>query len=400
MISSAQAAAAARSADRTARDLAGTFTSESDPIMSSRTLPSLGLILVSTLAVAGPVSYELVPVGDAGNTADTTGYGRVDHAYAIGRYEVTIRQYAAFLNAVAASDTYGLYNENLGLEPNVAGIVQTGSAGSYAYVIVGPSGTTPAGASSPGDRPVTFVTWFRAARFANWMSNGQPSGGQDATTTEAGAYALDGATSGTAPAPGSINPNTGSIPLFRLPTEDEWYKAAYYKGGGLAAGYWAYGTRSDTAPGNTLGSLPNQANYYVGAYAVTQQPGLLTAQNYLTDVGAFHGSPSGYGTFDQSGNAFEWNDLTGAPAETRGIRGGNWRNSTPFPLSSSFRVIDNAATDQGFGFRLASPVPEPAAAGLTAAGLAAGGLSLRRRGRARPRSSVQRARARAISGAK
>jgi hypothetical protein len=95
-------------------------------------------------------------------------------------------------------------------------------------------------------------------------------------------------------------------------------------GGGLAAGYWAYGTRSDTAPGNTLGSLPNQANYYVGAYAVTQQPGLLTAQNHLTDVGGFHGSPSGYGTFDQSGNAFEWNDLTddaAVPAPDRAFSG-------------------------------------------------------------------------------
>lgn len=348
---------------------------------SARLLFVMGLMLLAIPSSGQSVQYELVPILDAGNADDSTGYGGVNHDFAIGRFEVTIGQYAAFLSAVAATDPYGLYNENMGLEPNVAGIVQSGSSGSYAYVVVGPSGTAPNGASSPANRPVTFVNWFRAARFANWMSNGQPTGGQTATTTEAGAYQLDGATSGTAPAPSPVNPNTGSVPLFRLPTEDEWYKAAYYKAGGTSAGYWSYATRSDVAPGNALGSLSNQANYYVGGYAVTQLPGLLTNQNYLTDVGAFSNSPSSYGTYDQGGNAFEWNDLSGAPAETRGIRGGNWRNSTPFPLSSAFRVTDNAATDQGFGFRLVSPepVPEPTVAVPACLAAAIGGVAWRRR---------------------
>lgn len=188
-------------------------------------------------------------------------------------------------------------------------------------------------------------------------------------------------TSGTAPAPSLINPNTGSAPLFRLPTEDEWYKAAYDKAGGTSAGYWTYASQSDAAPGNGLGSLPNQANSSVAGYAVTQLPGLLTSRNYLTDVGAFSNSPSSSGTYDQGGNAFEWNDLSGEPAETRGIRVGNWQNSTPFPRSSSFRVTDNAATDQGFGFRLASPVPVPGPvmAGPACLAAAIGGVALRRR---------------------
>jgi sulfatase modifying factor 1 len=348
---------------------------------AARMLPLLATVCAAAVASADPVTYELVPIRDAGNANDVTGYGGVAHEYAIGRYEVTIDQFTAFLNAVAATDTYGLYNENMGLEPRVAGIAQSGSSGSYAYTVIGPSGTAPPGASSPGNRPATYVNWFRAARFANWMSNGQPTGGQDATTTEAGAYTLAGITSGTAPAVNAINPNTGAPPTYRLPTENEWYKAAYYKAGGTAAGYWAYATRSDTPPGNSIGGLPNQANYDTGTYAVTGQPGLLSNQNYLTEVGAFTGSDSAYGTFDQAGNVFEWNDLAGAAGETRGIRGGNWFNSTTFPMSSSFRVVDNASTDQAFGFRLASPaaVPEPSTWMLASLGLL-GGWSLTRLG--------------------
>lgn len=335
-------------------------------------------LVVACLKPAHAITYAMVPVGDAGNVADTNGYGAVDHPYAIGTYEVTISQYAAFLNAVAATDLYGLYNENMGLEPNVAGIAQDGVPGAYAYAVIGPSGTAPAGANSPGNRPVSYVSWFRAARFANWMSNGQPTGPQGAATTENGAYPLNGMNSGTTPAANAINPNTGLAPLFRLPTEDEWYKAAYYKSGGTNAGYWAYATRSDTDPGNAIGGLPNQANYKTGVYAVTGLPGLMTTQNYLTDVGAFTGSASSYGTFDQSGNVYEWNDLTGAASETRGLRGGGWRNFNALPLSSSWRVVDVAGGDYQHGFRLVSPVPEPSVAVVALGGLALAGHAVLR----------------------
>ena len=58
----------------------------------------------------GLTSLEFVTVGNPGNAADSTGYGAVDHVYQIGKFEVTAGQYTEFLNAVAATDTYGLYS--------------------------------------------------------------------------------------------------------------------------------------------------------------------------------------------------------------------------------------------------------------------------------------------------
>ncbi len=336
-------------------------------------------LLISIVSSAHAVTIDWVTVGDPGNAADTTGNpnpaGAVADAFRIGKYEVTIQQYTDFLNAVAASDLYSLYNTSMASNLNIAGISRSGTSGGYSYSVTGPSGVTPAGASSPGNRPITFVSWFDAARFANWLQNGQGAG-----STETGAYTLvGGQTSGTAPAK---NPNA----QFYIPTENEWYKAAYYKGSGTNAGYWDYATQSDSVPGNTIGSGANQVNYQNGVFAVTQSSGTLpSSQNYLTDVGAFSGSVSAYGTFDQSGNVYEWNDLTGAAGSTRGLRGGSF-NVSVSDLSSSFGYALNPSSENNFGgFRLASPVavPEPSTYAMALAGLACGGYSmLRRRKRA------------------
>jgi len=233
------------------------------------------------------VAIDWVTVGDAGNAPDpATGnlYGRVDDNYRIGRYEVTNDQYAAFLNAVAATDTYSLYDWSMGSNAR-GGITQSGEPGSFTYVVK----------PHMGDKPVNFVNWFDAARFANWMHNGQPTGEQVAATTEDGAYTLAGATSGDASAR-----NGGA--RFSLPTENEWYKAAYYKGGGTSAGYWAYATQSDrfindptavtagpTGDGSA-GSTGNSANYQSSADWNGQD-------GNVTTVGT-NGGPSFYGTFD------------------------------------------------------------------------------------------------------
>src|SRR5689334_10076875 len=106
------------------------------------------------LLVLGPyapaITIDTVPVGDPGNLPFTTDpantFGGVSYEYNIGKYEVTVGQYTAFLNAVGATDTYGLYNTQMATDLNIAGIAQSGSVGSYTYSVIG----------SP-NHPVTWV---------------------------------------------------------------------------------------------------------------------------------------------------------------------------------------------------------------------------------------------------
>ena len=261
------------------------------------------------LGSAHAITLQTVTIGDPGNPNDpATGglYGAVAATYAIGKYEVTLTEYTAFLSAVAVTDTYALYNTTMGTNLNIAGISRTGSSGSYSYAV-----------SGDGARPVTYVSWFDAARFSNWLHNGQPTGLQVAGTTEQGAYTLNGATSGI------VLKNAGAQDW--LPSESEWYKAAYYQpaaAGGDADGYWLYPTKSNSVPGNTIGGAANQGNFHDGAdFSVTQSGSYSSTQNYLTAGGAYSNSASYYGTFDQGGNVIEWNDAV--ITSSRGLRGGS-----------------------------------------------------------------------------
>ena len=299
--------------------------------------------VTSPYVAQSAANMSMVTVGNAGNAADTTSYGAVPYRYKIGAYDVTGSQYTEFLNAVGSTDTFGLYDADMGTDPNSYGyaqISQSGSSGSYTYAVM--NGT--------GNRPITFVSWFDCARFANWMSNGRPSGAQNDTTTENGAYNLNGAASGNNVSKNATNPNTGLAPTFWIPLENEWYKAAYYSpnyGGSGIGGYYAFATQSNSAPGTTIGGSANQANYNdVGGSA--------------TDVGSFSGSASFYGTFDQTGNVFQWNDLDGTgDRPSRGLRGGYWFNDSG-DVSSSYRDTIGPGFGYGsIGFRLASFVAQP-----------------------------------------
>jgi formylglycine-generating enzyme len=342
------------------------MVSELRSIQPMRTrIPSLivavlfaALTLISNLQAQPLLTIDTVTVGDAGNAADTTTYGAVAYDFNIGKYEVTIGQYTSFLNAVAATDTYSLYNASMATDLNVAGISRSGASGSYTYAVVNNGGDS-------SNRPITYVSWFDAARFANWMNNGATNG----ASTETGAYTLNGATSGV-----SFTKNAGAT--WWIPSEDEWHKAAYYKGGGTNAGYWLYPTQSDSAPGNNIGGAANQANYYAGDYAVTQSSTYSDTLNYLTDAGAFSNSDSAYDTFDQGGNVWEWNDAV--IGSSRGLRGGSWRSNVNGLRSSRRNDLDPTNEREIVGFRVAS-VPEPSTAVLVLMGVGALYLWKRRR---------------------
>jgi sulfatase modifying factor 1 len=296
---------------------------------------------------AALITIDWVTVGDAGNSSDGD-FGAVAYEYKIGKYEVTIGQYTTFLNSVASvtSDSYivNLWNANMTSNLNIAGISRSGSgieSSPYSYSVIG-----------SGNRPISYVNWFGAARFANWMNNG----GTNGASTEAGAYTLNGASSGV-----GFTKNAGAT--WWIPSADEWYKAAYYKGGSTNAGYWDYATQSDTAPGNTISGAANRANYKKdGVYSLTQSASYDPSQMYLASVGTFD-SPSAYGTYDQAGSLREWND--GIPrAGSRFLFGGSW--GSPNVNMNSIGLDDPIQTRPETGFRLATAIPEPGTYALMA----------------------------------
>lgn len=313
----------------------------------------LGILPVTP--VMGVISIDVVAVGNTGNLADpATGsiYGAVAQAYNIANNETTISQYAAFLNAVAATDTYGLYNTAMGSSTVIAGITRSNVSGSYSYAVVAGS----------GNKPITYVSWFDAARFCNWLHHGQPTGLQTTGTTEDGAYNLLGAVSGT-----GFSVQSGA--KVWIPSENEWYKAAYYdptKGG--TGGYWLDANQSNTMTSNTIG-VAGASNYYDGDYVGFPGPA-------LTEGGAYGAnSDSYYGTNDQAGNVWEWNDAV--IGTQRGLRGGAWDLDATF-LDALFRGSDDPTLEYfTVGFRIAT-VPEPSSFVLT---LLAGGVLLIRRKR-------------------
>lgn len=269
--------------------------------------------------VSGDVVFDWATVGNPGNGNDGIGFGAVAGVYRISKHEVTNDQFVEFLNSVATTDSFGgvdptLYNSNMD-------ITRIGSPGSFSYSVN----------AGFGPNPVNYVSFFDAMRFVNWLENGQGGGG-----TEAGVYTI-----GT-----GLDETRATNATFFLPSENEWYKAAYHDPGAIS-GYWDYPTQSNTLP--TTEVPPGGAN----------SANLANATGDTTDVGAYTGSTSFYGTFDQAGNVFEWNEQVMASMH-RGISGGGW-NSDPRAAASIDRngTVPTMEFDL-VGFRVAS-IPEPSA---------------------------------------
>ncbi len=308
---------------------------------------------------SGLASLETVPVGDPGNAADTlvmndgtTGYGSVGYSYNIGKYEVTASQYAEFLNKVAGVDTYGVYNLPMADTSRGSGISRSGGGtpgDPYTYAV----------APDCVNRPVNCVSFWDACRFANWLHNGQPAGLEDNSTTENGAYTL------TADAMSHNTVVRNADWKWAVTSEDEWYKAAFYKGGSTSAGYWGYPTGTDHID-------TGMANY---DWSV----------GHTTDIGSY-AWPSPYGTFDQGGNVYEWNEAV-INGVNRGLRGASFSDGySGTYLHASDRHGEGYSPSYeydwysggGFGFRVVQ-APEPASLAM----LTLGGLLIARRRRDR-----------------
>ena len=334
---------------------------------------AIAVVLILTASVAhaqvsnvfnmsnGEVSLQFVTVGDPNNPPDTggtVGDGSVDYVYQMNKYDVTVGQYCLFLNAVAGTDTYGLYNSNMAVGGDfiyfpTVGITRTGKAGSYtysvsytasawsSYVAYDPA-LYPTALAAAADCPIAFVTWGDAARFANWLQNGQPTNlGEAAGSTETGAYTLNGDTTS------FLTETRNAGAKYFIPSENEWYKAAYFNPS--SSTYWTYPTQSNATPSNVLSVTgTNDANYYVTGYT--------DPTNYLTPVGAFAGSPAPFGTYDMGGELWQWDEanIISNGVNLRGLRGGYW-DSNSNSLESSYRIGGNPTEDGlDIGFRVAS----------------------------------------------
>ena len=288
------------------------------------------------------VIIDLTFIGNPGNPADVdTGggaNGAVSYGYYIGTYEVTVAQYTEFLNAVAQSDPYGLYNGSMADDGGIGSgcIVRSGTDGSYTYATV------------PGaeNQPVRWVSAFDAMRFANWMQNGQGN-----ASTEMGSYNL------TVGDPTFVTRESGAT--WALPTLDEWYKAAYYSPMGM---YYDYPNGTDDVPPEpTDGTTPREMNF--GDLPFWQ------GNTVYTSVGETMGQ-SPYGTFDQGGNVQEWTEtIDEAAPQYRVVRGGTAFNLA-FGISANASGGSPPSADDGAGgFRLVFLIPEPSTALLLALGV-------------------------------
>ncbi len=319
------------------------------------------LTLLMTAAQADLIPYTIT-VGDPGNAGELSGEGAggagpdrtcgaVDYVYDIGQHEVTNAEYTAFLNAVDPNgmNPHDLYNSEMG-----------SGHGGISFNSGGAAGSKYSARDGRGNKPVDWVSFWDACRFANWLHNGQ--GGGD---TETGAYTLtpDGIANNT------VTRNAGW--RWAVTSEDEWYKAAYYDGG--SAVYYDYPTGSNTMPTGEAPPGTDDTNGSVNC---------LRSVHELTDVGAYTYKPSDspYGTFDQGGNVWEWNEsiLVYDTVSNRLVRGYSFR-VTLGHLQAAYRNISYTPDTEGdaTGFRVVY-IPEPGSFVLLLTGAVAGLIWWRR----------------------
>lgn len=266
-------------------------------------------------------TIEFVTVGNAGNANDAGGsglyssqYGAVGYEYRMGIYEIPEK-------AILKATNGGLLNVT--------------------------------GGGWSADQPATNITWFEAAAFVNWLNT---------STGHQAAYQLTGETtlalwsSGDAWQLGGENLFRHKDAYYFLPSEDEWYKAAYHQNNGVTADYSDYATGSNTAPVAVASGTGAGTAVYSGA-------GLAPA---AVDAA---GGLSAYGTMGQNGNVWEWHEsaldgINDSSTELRTIRGGLWSLSEVNLRSSERGFGTPAVSDVNVGFRIASVVPEPSSAAL------------------------------------
>jgi formylglycine-generating enzyme len=265
-------------------------------------------------------TIDFVNIGNAGNAADTTTYGAVPYEYRVGTYEIT-------QDAITKATASGMSNV---------------TAGAWS-----------------GSQPAANISWYEAAAFVNWLNT---STGKQAAydLTFSGSWSMNLWSSGQAWTAGGENLYRHKDAYYFLPSENEWYKAAYYNPGGSS--YFLYPTASSSIPT----AVASGTNAGTAVFSnVTSSPAAVTNAGGL----------SPYLTMGQGVDVWEWNESAFAGTNSsssgdRAIRGG-YKDDSEFSLRSSIRGIDLPTTESFFiGFRVAS-VPEPSTYALLLLGAGA-----------------------------
>jgi sulfatase modifying factor 1 len=318
---------------------------------------------------AAPVNINFGTVGNPGNTGNgassPANLGAVSQVFKMATTETTNAQYVAFLNAVDPTGTNPNSIFNNSMKTNaLGGITNTGTVPGAIYSVKSGAPSGAPGGTSYGSMPVNFVTWFSAARFVNWLHNGQVSG---TAAMETGAYTLNGATSG------AIAARNPGAQVF-LPSQNEWYKAAFYNG----SSYTTYATNSNTAPTPTVSnvSLANAGNFG-------------NTSGLPINVGSYVNSASAYDIYDMLGNVGEMTDTASGSSYVQ-VGGGFAGILSAWTATSAQSLRLSDSLNASNGFRVAA-VPEPgtiALAGVGIAGLAGLDWMKRRKKRLAARQSA------------
>jgi formylglycine-generating enzyme required for sulfatase activity len=166
-----------------------------------------------------------------------------------------------------------------------------------------------------------------------------------------------------------------------LPTENEWYKAAYYdsnKGGTDVGGYYQYSFGH--ANGDTIST--SYANY-----DYSYENGAGGGTYALSPVDHYEGlnaSLSAYGVADMTGNVWEWTDSQ-YNTFSRVVRGSAYySDAADLAAGSSWLDLTPGDGYGDLGFRVASlaPIPEPSTYGMIGGALVGLLCLLRRKKRA------------------
>lgn len=289
---------------------------------------TLGLGVTSTAQAdtfgsgANTFTIDFVNVGNAGNPNDagagggnfSSPYGGVAYNYRMGTYEIS-------QDMITKATNLGMTNVTAG--------------------------------AHTGDEPAANMQWYEAAAFVNWLNLDAGyheayalsyNGTWSMTLWDANEQAGTGVDSGT-------NPYRHKDAFYFLPSEDEWYKAAYHQNDGVTANYWDYATGSNTAPTPAASGITEDTAVYSGQAGPTD----------ITQAGGL----SSYGTMGQNGNVYEWSEsafdgINNDPADPRSLRGGFWTSPAGNLRSSIRGDFDPSDSGSGLGFRVAS-IPEPSA---------------------------------------